>query len=112
MKKTLPIITIFSIILVVVPLIVFADTTIEDPLGNKGVEEIIDKIVMLLQAVAISVGTIMIIISGIQYLTSAGDEAKTTKAKKTILWTIVGVAIVIAAGFIVKFIKEILGKLD
>lgn len=112
MKKTLPIITIFSIILVVVPLIVFADTTIEDPLGNKGVEGIIKSITGLLKVIAISVGTIMIIISGIQYLTSAGNEERTSKAKKTMLWTIVGVAIVVAVDFIVGFIQEILGKLD
>ena len=111
MKKTLPIITIFSIILVAVPIVVFA-IVIENPLKSDSIEEIIKDITGLLKILAISVGTIMIIISGIQYLTSAGNEEKTSKAKKTMLWTIVGVAIVVAVDFIVGFIGEILGRIN
>jgi len=52
----------------------------------------------------------MIIIGGIQYMTSAGNEEKTNKAKKTILWAIIGIAIVISVNFITGFLEEILGK--
>ena len=46
----------------------------------------------------------MIIVGGVQYTTSAGDAAKVTKAKNTILYGIVGLVIALLAFAIVNFI--------
>ena len=54
----------------------------------------------------------MIIIAGIQYMTSAGSEDKTKKAKQMIVYTLIGVAIITAANFIIGLIQEILGKIN
>lgn len=92
---------------------VLADVVeIPNPLGpNTTISSIIAKITEALKGIAILVGGIMIIVSGIQYMTSAGNEEKATKAKKTMLYTVIGVAIVIAVDFIVGFIQELLGGL-
>lgn len=50
------------------------------------------------------VAVVMIILGGVQYTTSAGDAAKVTKAKNTILYGIVGLVIALLAFAIVNFI--------
>ncbi len=50
------------------------------------------------------VAVVMIIFGGIQYTTSAGDAAKVTKAKNTILYGIVGLVIALLAFAIVNFV--------
>ena len=116
MKKTLLIIGIYGILLAAIaPITILADTasssvTIESPLKTQSIEELINMIAGLLQALAIGVGAIMVIIAGIQYMTSAGSEEKAKKAKQTIIYALLGVAIVTSARFIIGLITEILGK--
>lgn len=81
---------------------------IKNPLGDKSIQEIIDAVTGLLKVIAIGVGMIMIVWSGIMVMTAAGSEEKVTKAKKTLTWTVIGVAIVIAVDFIIGLLMEIL----
>lgn len=110
MKKTLLFIVIFSIVLIIALFSIAEAVEITNPLKYNEIKDIIPAITGLLQGIAIPLGTIMIIISGIQYMTSAGNEEKAGKAKKTMLYTVIGVAIVIAVNFIVGLLQEILGK--
>ncbi len=50
------------------------------------------------------VAVIMIILGGIQYTTSQGDAAKATKARNTILYSVVGLIIALLAFAIVNFV--------
>lgn len=50
---------------------------------------------------------LMLIISGIQMLTAYGEEEKITNAKKTALWSIVGLVIAILAYAIVSIIVSL-----
>ncbi|MBR3180550.1 hypothetical protein IKF63_00525 [Candidatus Saccharibacteria bacterium] len=53
---------------------------------------------------------VMIIFGGIMYTTSAGDQAKVTKAKNIILYGLVGLVVAVLAYAIVNFVlKRILG---
>ena len=47
---------------------------------------------------------VMVIIGGVQYTTSGGDQAAVTKAKNTILYGIIGLVIAILAYAIVNFV--------
>ena len=87
-----------------------AGIILDNPLKYGTISEIIGAIGDLIQVLALAIGVIMIIIAGIQYMTSAGSEEKTGKAKKTILYTLIGVAIVISVNFIIGLVTEILGK--
>jgi len=82
---------------------------IKNPLKYDKIEDIIPAITELLKGIAITLGTVLVIWGGIQIMTAGGSEEKLTKGKKTITWTVIGVAIVILVDFIVGFIKEILG---
>lgn len=52
---------------------------------------------------------IMIIIGGFQYLTAGGDPKKAESAKNTLTYAILGLALLILAWFILKFIEIFTG---
>ncbi len=61
---------------------------------------ILDWLIGILGIVAV----IVIILGGVQYMTSSGDAAKVKKAKDTILYGIVGLVICALAFSIVNFV--------
>lgn len=86
--------------------------TIDNPLAGGGVNNFPQLIVKITQAVGALIaglGTIMIIISGILYLTSAGSPEKITKAKTALIYAIVGIAIGLSATAISTTILGIIG---
>lgn len=100
-----------AMFVVIIPYIANAQITINNPLQYDKIEDIIPAITDLLANIAIPIAGIMILVSGIQYLVSAGNEEKARKAKNTMLYTVIGFAIILGIKFIVGFITEILGKL-
>jgi hypothetical protein len=58
----------------------------------------------IFSAVVAIIAVIMIIIGGVRYITSGGSSEKTTSAKDTILFAIVGLVIVALAQIIVHFV--------
>ena len=109
MNKTLLFIITCGIFLVVVPLVVNAQVVIPNPLDCKDAECIVDKVAIAIRPIAIAVAIVMIIISGIQYITSTGSQDKIERAKKTMLYTIIGLVIVIMASFLIGILGEIFG---
>lgn len=73
--------------------------------GDTGdVSSIISTIVNILLTVAGILAVIMIIFSGIRYTTSAGDTAKVSSAKNSLLYSVIGLAVVMLAFVIVNFV--------
>ena len=50
------------------------------------------------------VAVIFIVVGGVNYMTSAGDASKVEKAKKTILYAVIGLVIAVLAFAIVNFV--------
>ena len=67
----------------------------------KGIIPVVAKIIGAL-------GSIMIIVAGIFYLTSAGSPERIGVAKKALIYAIAGIVIAIAAAAIVEVIKTAL----
>ncbi len=65
---------------------------------------LIENVINILLFVIGAVAVIMIIIGGIRYTTSAGDQSAVTGAKNTILYSVVGLVIAIMAYAIVNFV--------
>ena len=90
-----------------------ADTAqIINPLKNGGVNNFCDlltKIAGQVGTVIASLGVIMIIVSGILYLTSAGSPEKIKTAKTALIYAIVGIAIGIAAVAIKDIVLSVMG---
>lgn len=53
------------------------------------------------------VAVIVIIVGGLTYLISAGDQEKAKKGRDTIIWGIIGVIVAILSYAIVRFVIEI-----
>lgn len=66
------------------------------------IQQIINVILFIIGAVAV----IMIIIGGIRYVVSAGDQAAVTGAKNTILYSVVGLIVALLAYAIVNFVID------
>lgn len=72
--------------------------------NNKTLEQIVNEIVNTILYIVGILAVVMVIVGGIQYTLSAGDQAKVTKAKNTIVYGIVGLVIAILAYAIVNFV--------
>lgn len=55
------------------------------------------------------VAVILLIVAGYSFITSAGDPDKAAQAGKMVTGTIIGLAIVLIAGILVKYILQVIG---
>lgn len=69
-----------------------------------GPDGIITKAIKIISYFAGAAAVIMIIISGIQFVISHGDSSGVATARKTLIYAIVGIAVVIFAQAIVIFV--------
>jgi cytochrome bd-type quinol oxidase subunit 2 len=67
------------------------------------INDLIHTIVNLLSAIVGIVAVIMIIVGGLRYITSGGNDTSVTSAKNTILYAIIGLIIVALAQLLVRF---------
>ncbi|MES2930324.1 MAG: pilin [Patescibacteria group bacterium] len=83
------------------------NTGIKNPLGN-GIKDIPDFIVTVLNIVliiGIPIVALAIIYSGFLFVTAAGNSEKLKKAKATLLYTIIGAALLLGSLVIAEAIK-------
>ncbi len=83
-------------------------TGIENPLAFDTVQGLLDSVLGTLQAIIGVISLIFIVIGGILYVTSAGDEGKMRMAKGAITASLVGLALGIGAPSFLKQIGEVL----
>lgn len=81
-------------------------TEAQSPASNPitGTESVILRVADLLSFIAGVIAVIMIIISGITMITSAGDPGKVKKSRDTIIYSVIGILVVILSRSIVIFI--------
>ena len=75
-----------------------------DDQGGTKVDSVIKTVVKILGIVAGVLAVIMIIVSGIKYITSGGDSSKVASAKNALIYAIVGIVIVALSQFIVRYV--------
>lgn len=81
-----------------------------DDLNQSGLDDgrtingFVSNFVTVIMFIVGMVATVMIIMGGVQYMTSQGDAGKTKKAKDTILYGIIGMVIAVLAFAIVNFV--------
>ena len=100
---------------VIVP-IALADThgtgvgvSLPDPLGGKDFITILKQVVNFLIAAAIPIAALMIIYGAYQIMFAGGDSEKVTSGKRTILYTVTALVIIVLAWSIISVIQNILG---
>lgn len=110
-KKTFRLLPLLFIIFFLVPLIAGAGAltgALTDPLGGQTFGQVIEKIARTVARVLIPAGGIMIIISGILFLLSAGNPGLLSKAKICFIYAAVGLVIGAAAGGLVRIVQNLI----
>jgi hypothetical protein len=72
--------------------------------GAKDLGGLADKVVGLLSKAVVVVSILIMIWGGVMYSTAAGDEAKTSKARKAIIGAVIGLAVGLLAPAVVNWI--------
>lgn len=81
---------------------------IENPLEADSFTELVENIITWIVNIGISVAIIMIIYAGLLFMTAAGEEEKITKARKALIWSLIGLAVLLIGKGFVSIIKDIL----
>ena len=88
-----------------------ASTSVSLPYyGPSSFEELICRITCFLQPIAIALAVFMLILSGLQFVLAQGNEEKIKKARNTLKWTVIGIAVVVGARLIVIIAAELLSS--
>jgi hypothetical protein len=88
----------------------FAQVRLENPLqGVNNFTDLFGKIISTVGILIAGLGTIMLIVAGILYVTSAGSPEKVGTAKKALIYAVAGIVIGLAASGIVELIKTTIG---
>lgn len=80
-----------------------------NPLTSDDETELLNNILTVLQNVVVTLAIVMIVIGGIMYMASFGNDAAMKRAKAVIASAIIGMAIVLAARTFLQEIWNILG---
>ena len=108
MKKYIILVLILAIFFSVIP--VFGATYNFPPpvKGIKTITDLVSALANFLYNVAISICAIIIVYAGFLFITSAGNQQKVQTAQKALTWALIGLAVVLIAGFVPDIIKGIL----
>lgn len=82
---------------------------ITNPLNATSFEAIINNVINFIFGLAVLLAPLMILIGGALFITSGGNISQVEQAKRMILWTIVGFAIILLSKGVLGIIKQLLG---
>lgn len=106
--KNKKIFALFALALISLPVLVLADAyPITNPLNYNTIKELLVHIADGAMAVIGALSTVMLLFAGGLFLFSHGEPENITKAKKAVLYAIIGIVIVIARYAIVDLIMWI-----
>lgn len=83
---------------------------IPNPLDITDVVEILNRILGYIWVIAIPISSIMTIYAGVLFMTAGGDEKKIANARRTLLYVIIGIIVVILSTGLHLILEDILKK--
>lgn len=84
------------------------DITIQNPLTANSIPEVLDAIINFLLTLAAPIAVIMTIFAGYLFLVAGDNQEKVKTARKTLLYVVIGVAILILSKGVVSLAKSFL----
>ncbi|MFZ2188525.1 MAG: pilin [Candidatus Moraniibacteriota bacterium] len=84
-------------------------TTFINPITSNSISDVLGKLMSALSGLVITLSIIFIVLGGILYMLSAGDPGMIKRAKDCWLFSVIGLAIVVAAPTFLKEVMAILG---
>ena len=80
-----------------------------NPIGETTIEGVLGRIMNYLKSIAGALAVLFIIVGGVMYMISGGNKEMAERAKKTVLYALVGLVIVLVAPTLYQEIKTLLG---
>jgi FtsH-binding integral membrane protein len=81
--------------------------TIDNPTKHPDLESFIQSIAKWLFNIALVLAPILFVIAGFYYITAQGDPAKIKKAGDLIIWTAIGLILIMLTNGIIALLKDI-----
>ncbi|MFA5742796.1 MAG: pilin [Candidatus Paceibacterota bacterium] len=81
---------------------------IEPPTESKTFKELIDRIISFVSLISLVLAPLMIIFAGFYYMTSNGDPEKVKKANNILLYTAIGIAVILLSRAFVSMVMGVL----
>jgi hypothetical protein len=75
--------------------------------GTTDVENIITKVIGWFFGITGALAVLFIIYGGVLYIVSAGNSDRQKQAKQTLIWAVIGLAVVVLSYFIVSLVLNI-----
>jgi hypothetical protein len=99
-----------AIIFVLIPFFSFGEEIIrfENPLKYQTLEELVDAIINFLLLLSLAIAPLMVVVGAFNILTSGGDPKKVETGKNIIIYTIIGIIVIMFAKGAIAVIKSIL----
>lgn len=82
---------------------------IENPLTATSVEALINSIIDFLVIMALALSSLMVVLAGYYFVTASGDPKKIEAGKKIILYTLIGLGIIMFAKAVNSILKLVIG---
>jgi len=82
---------------------------IQNPLCAQTFDQLINAIIDFIYKIAFAIAPLMIIIAGFYFVTAGGDPKRVETAKNIILYTCIGLAVILLAKGLVALLKQLLG---
>ena len=83
--------------------------TIPNPLICNDAPCLINAIVNIIFTFAVAIAPLMIIVAGFYFVTAAGNPNQINTAKQIILWTLIGLLVVLCAKGIIALFRNVFG---
>lgn len=104
-KKNLYIVAL--LVAVGLPFILAEPALAQTPGGVSNVENFIRSVITVLAGIAGLVATGFFVVGGFTYITSSGNPEQLDKAKRTLTWSAIGLAIVIGAFILAQIVTTL-----
>ncbi len=77
--------------------------------GGKGISTVLNNTIQLIYVAAGIIFIFMVLISGLQWITSGGDKEAVGNARRRLTWAIIGIVLLALAWVIINVIGDITG---
>ena len=86
-------------------------TGIDNPLNASSIQGLIDSIIKIMIEIGTPIAILFLIYAGFLYVKAMGKPAEVTKAHQALLWTLVGIAVLLGASILAKIIAGTISQL-
>lgn len=107
MRNFFPILSLMILIFLLFGSFTEATVNIDNPLIADNFNELIDSLINIIFYVAMLIAPVFLVVAGFYYLTAAANPENVNTAKSIIIWTLVGLVVIIAAKGIIALFQTI-----